>query len=514
MRIEQYSISGLGHLSAMVVDDEARVAVVVDPRRDVDLYLDRASDQGLRITAVLETHLHNDYVSGARDLAALTGATHHIGAGAELAYEHRGLRDGEPVEVAGLRFDTLDTPGHTPEHVAYTVADARAEVDAPAALFSGGSLLVGAVGRTDLLGQANAVPYAHAMYHSLHDRILPLGDAVHVHPTHGAGSLCSIGIGSMPSTTIGAERQHDPLLAPMDIDAFARALLAGQPAIPPYFARMRPMNQGGPALLDGRVPVPPTLDPAAFAAAIAAGAQVVDARDAASHVAGHIPGSISIPLDESFGTWLGWVVDLDRPVALVVAGLDDVEPLMRQAIRIGRDEVSGVLVGLDAWGAAGYPPRGERAHLDRRPRPRPRPRRPVGAPAPHRRPPVVRVRHGPRPGGLAHPRRLARRPPHRPAARPTDRDDVRRRLPGVDRGIAPALGRLRTGRVGRERVPGVGRRRLPGRARVERESRPRLTPQRAAPDRVGCRGRGTSVPVTSGPRADPWRGVADATMPA
>ena len=355
MRIEPYSISGLGHLSAMVIDDEAGVAVVVDPRRDVDLYLDRASSAGLRIAAVLETHLHNDYVSGARDLAALTGATHHIGAGARLAFEHRGLRDGESVEIAGLRFETLDTPGHTPEHVAYTVAGSSADgSERPPALFSGGSLLVGAVGRTDLLGEANAVPYAYAMYHSLHDRILPLGDAVHVHPTHGAGSLCSIGIGSMPSTTIGEERRHDPMLAPMDIDAFARALLAGQPAIPPYFARMRPMNQGGPPLLGGRVPIPPTLEPDAFAAAIAAGTQVVDAREAADHVAGHIPGSISIPLDESFGTWLGWVVDLDRPVALVVAGLDEVEPLMRQAIRIGRDEVVGVLVGLDAWRAAGH----------------------------------------------------------------------------------------------------------------------------------------------------------------
>ena len=295
--------------------------------------------------AVIETHLHNDYVSGARDLAALTGATHVIGAGADLRYAHRGLEDRGSLDVGRIRITGLETPGHTPEHVSYTVEDTTRPEDARS-LFSGGSLLVGAVGRTDLLGQATAVTAAHEMYHSLHDVILPLGDDVHVHPTHGAGSLCSTGIGSLPSTTIGIERRQDPLLRPMEIDAFARALLVGQPAIPRYFARMRPTNQGGPALLGGRVPVPPIIEPAAFEAATRAGAQVVDARPAAAHVGGHIPGSLSIPLDESFGTWLGWVVDLDRPVVLVVDSVDDIEPLMRQAIRIGRDSIEGVLIGL------------------------------------------------------------------------------------------------------------------------------------------------------------------------
>jgi hydroxyacylglutathione hydrolase len=352
MRIETYSVSGLGHLSAMVADDETGLAAVVDPRRDVDLYLDAAAAQGLRIAAVLETHLHNDYVSGGRDLAALTGATHLIGRGAALRYEHVGLADHASFDVGPIRFTALDTPGHTPEHVAYTVS-ATERPDEPDSLFSGGSLLVGAVGRTDLLGPANAVPFAHAMYHSLHDVILQLGDGVHVHPTHGAGSLCSTGIGETPTTTIGAERRTDPLLAPMEVDAFARALLAGQPAIPRYFARMRPLNQGGPPLLDGRVPVPPVLEPSAFEAAIARDAQVVDARPAVAYAAGHLPGSISIPIDESFGTWLGWVVDLDRPVALVVADATHIDELMRQAIRIGRDDLAGALVGVEAWEASG-----------------------------------------------------------------------------------------------------------------------------------------------------------------
>ncbi len=355
MRIEQFSIGGLGHLSALVADDDAGVAAVVDPRRDVDIYLEAARSRDLRIVGVVETHLHNDYVSGGRELAALTGATHVIGAGAELRYEHRGLADGATLEVGRLRFTALDTPGHTPEHVVYALADTT-RANEPMALFSGGSLLVGAVGRTDLLGEANAVPFAHQMYRSLHEVILPMQDFVAVHPTHGAGSLCSTGIASTPLTTIGFERRYNALLRPMEIDEFARALLAGQPAIPRYFARMRPTNQAGPRLLGADVPQPPPLSPEALEAAVAGGALVVDARRGATHVAGHIPGSLSIPFDDSFGTWLGWVVDLDRPIVLVLEHDEDLDVLTRQALRIGHDEITGHLEGgFERWAASGRP---------------------------------------------------------------------------------------------------------------------------------------------------------------
>jgi hydroxyacylglutathione hydrolase len=355
MRIEPFAISGLGHQSSLIADDDAGVAAVVDPRRDVDVYLEAARDLKLRITHVVETHLHNDYVSGARDLADLTGGTHVIGVGAALRYEHQGLTDRSRFDVGALRFEVLDTPGHTPEHVSYTVTDTT-RADEPVLVFSGGSMLVGAVGRTDLLGAEHAVPYANAMYHSLHDTLLRLEDFVSVHPTHGAGSLCSTGIAATPTTTIGFERRYDPLLAAMDVDAFARALLAGQPAIPRYFARMRPINQGGPPLLHGVVPDCPPRTVEQVVADVAGGAQIVDARPAARHVAGHIPGSLSIPLDESFGTWLGWVVDLDRPVVLVVERPDDIDPLMRQAMRIGHDTILGHLDGgVEAWGATGRP---------------------------------------------------------------------------------------------------------------------------------------------------------------
>ena len=355
MRVTQYRIEGLGHLSTLVVDEAAGVAAVIDPRRDVDVYLAAAKADDLRITHVIETHLHNDYVSGGRDLAALTGATHVIGAGANLAHEHRPAQDGESFDVGSIRFRTLDTPGHTPEHVSYAVADTT-RADEPFLLLTGGSLLVGAVGRTDLLGAEHARPYAAAMYRSLHDVLLPHEDSVMVYPTHGAGSLCSTGIASTSWSTIGFERRHDPLLAPMEVDAFARALLAGQPTFPRYFARMRPINQAGPRLLGGVVPEIPPLAGERLDTALAGGALVIDARSPAAHAVAHVPGSLSLPAGTSFGTWLGWVVDADRPVVLIVDGPADLDDLARQALRIGFESLVGhVAGGFEAWRRAGRP---------------------------------------------------------------------------------------------------------------------------------------------------------------
>jgi hydroxyacylglutathione hydrolase len=356
MRLEQFAIEGLGHLSALIADETTGVAVVVDPRRDVDIYIDRARAAGWRISHVVETHLHNDYVSGGRELAALTGATHVIGAGAELRYDHRPLRGGESFDVGSLRFDVLDTPGHTPEHVTYAVADPW-RADEPILLLTGGSLLVGAVGRTDLLGAEHAIPYAATMYRSLHDAILRHEDSVAVYPTHGAGSLCSVGISSTPWSTVGFERRHNRLLAPMEVDAFARALLSRQPAFPRYFGRMRPLNQAGPGLLGGVVPLPKPLELPDARAAVTAGALVLDLRPAAEHAIGHVPGSLSIPAGNSFGTWLGWVVpDPDRPLVLILRHTDDWDDAVRQALRIGFEGIVGyVRGGFLAWVEAGLP---------------------------------------------------------------------------------------------------------------------------------------------------------------
>jgi hydroxyacylglutathione hydrolase len=353
VRVTQYRIEGLGHLSTLIADEAEGVAAVIDPRRDVDIYLAAARAAGLRISHVIETHLHNDYVSGGRDLAALTGAAHVIGAGAALQHEHQPTRDGEAIDVGSIRFRTLETPGHTPEHVSYAVADS-VRADEPFLLVTGGSLLVGAVGRTDLLGAEHAVPFAAAMHHSLHDVLLRHEDSVMVYPTHGAGSLCSTGISSTSWSTIGYERRHDPLLSLTDVDAFARALLAGQPTFPRYFARMRPTNQAGPRLLGGVVPQIRPLAGNDLTAALEDGSLVVDARPPEAHERERIPGSLSIPAGSSFGTWLGWVVDVDQPVILLVDGVADLDELARQALRIGFESIVGYLDGgLEAWRRSG-----------------------------------------------------------------------------------------------------------------------------------------------------------------
>jgi hydroxyacylglutathione hydrolase len=353
MLIRQFTIEGLGHISALVADDARRVAAVIDPRRDVDVYLAAAAERGWRITHVLETHLHNDYVSGAPELAALTGARHVIGAGAEPVYEHQPTRDGDAFDIGSLRFTTMDTPGHTPEHVAYTLAD-RSRADDALAVFSGGSLLVGAVGRTDLLGAEHAEPYARQMFHSLHDRLLAQQDYVGVLPTHGGGSLCSKDIASTPSSTIGYERRHSGLLAITEIEDFVRALLFDQPGYPRYFARMRPINKAGAPPL-GTIAGPTALSVAEVQALIADDAQVIDARPFPEYAAGHVPGSFAIPAGSSFGTWLGWVVPPDRPIVLVLESAEDWDDLYRQALRIGYDDVRGHLSSIADWRAAGLP---------------------------------------------------------------------------------------------------------------------------------------------------------------
>lgn len=356
MQIRQFRVEGLGHLSTVVADENAGVAAVVDPRRDVDVYLAAARELDVRITHVVETHLHNDYVSGGRDLAALTGARHVIGAGAELRHEHGPVRDGETFDVGSLRFTGRDTPGHTPEHVAYTVADLDRGED-PAILFSGGSLLVGAVGRTDLLGEEHARDYARSMHRSLHEVVLAHDDHVVIHPTHGAGSLCATGIASTPTSTIGYERRHNALLRVTDVEAFVTRLLRGQPTVPRYFARMRPTNQAGPALLGGLVPEPRPLSLAETRGALAGGALLLDLRPPADHSVAHAVGSQNVPLGPSFGTWLGWVVEPDRPLVLVLERATDWDEAIRQALRIGAEGsiVGHLRGGFGTWADGGAP---------------------------------------------------------------------------------------------------------------------------------------------------------------
>src|SRR5688572_5675630 len=285
---------GLGNSSYLVDLGDGR-ALVVDPARHPAGYLAEADRRGLSIAFAVETHLHADFVSGARELGALGAALLVPRAGGH-EFPVRGLDDGEEVDLGGLTLRALATPGHTPEHLAYLLSDGPT----PIALFSGGSLLVDAFARTDLIHPAETEPLARALWRSVHERILTLPDELPVYPTHGAGSFCSSPAGNERTTTVGRERRANPLLAAPDEDAFVKQLLDSFGTHPPYFLRLRHVNRRGPRLHGPAAPVLPLVRADEVARLQAAGAWVVDARPIEAFGRGHVPGSVSIALRPQF----------------------------------------------------------------------------------------------------------------------------------------------------------------------------------------------------------------------
>jgi glyoxylase-like metal-dependent hydrolase (beta-lactamase superfamily II)/rhodanese-related sulfurtransferase len=340
---------GLGNSSYLVDLDDGR-GLVVDPARHPGGYLREADRRGLEVGFAVETHLHADFVSGARELGAL-GAELLVPRAGNHGFAVRGLGDGDEVDLGGMRLRALATPGHTPEHLSYLLLDGST----PVALFSGGSLLVDAVARTDLIDPTQTEPLARQLWRSLHDRILTLPDDLPVYPTHGAGSFCSAPAGGERTTTIGRERRANPLLAAPDEDAFVKLLLDGLGTYPPYFLRLRDVNRAGPRRFGPGDPTLPLLEVDHIARLHRGGVVIVDARPVDGFARAHIPGSVSIALRPQFGTWLGWVVPADAAVVVVLDRDQDRADLVRQARNVGYDEVLGELNGgIDAWIAAGH----------------------------------------------------------------------------------------------------------------------------------------------------------------
>ena len=341
---------GLGN-SSYLVDLGDRRALVVDPARHPAGYLAEADRRGLDIAYAVETHLHADFVSGARELGAL-GASLLVPGEGRHEFPVQGLADGEEVDLGGLTLRALATPGHTPEHLAYLLLDGAS----PMALFSGGSLLVDSVARTDLIAPDQTEALARSLWRSIHERILTLPDDLPVYPTHGAGSFCSAPAGSERTTTIGRERRANPLLAAADEDAFVKELLGGLGSYPPYFLRLRDVNRRGPALFGPGQPKLPTVRADDVARLQAAGAFVVDVRGVEAFGRGHVPGSVSIVLRPQFASWLGWVVPDGVPVVFVLDADQDRTDLVRQCRNIGYDIILGELDGgMDAWRASSRP---------------------------------------------------------------------------------------------------------------------------------------------------------------
>jgi glyoxylase-like metal-dependent hydrolase (beta-lactamase superfamily II)/rhodanese-related sulfurtransferase len=351
MHFRQFYVGCLAHASYIIGDGGE--AVVVDPSRDIQMYLDEAAAQGSRVTWVLETHLHADLVSGHRELAARTGATIGIGAHAEAEFAHRPMKDGDEIRIGDVMIRAIETPGHTPESLSFLVYE-HADDAKPWAVLTGDTLFVGDVGRVDILSsRLPVVELAGLMYDSLHGKLLKLPDETRVYPAHGAGSLCGRNISKDTWSTIGRERMMNAALQPMSREAFVADVTRDVPETPQYYLYSRDYNRKGPTL-DAERPMPPALDPAAFAAAAKQGdAVVLDTRAGDSWAAAHAPGALHVALDGQYASWVGTLLGPDTPI-LVIADPARVEEAVVRLARVGYERVIGTLAGgFDAWRAAG-----------------------------------------------------------------------------------------------------------------------------------------------------------------
>ncbi len=355
--LERIEDEGLAQYSYIVGSRDGAEVAIVDPRRDIDVYLDWSRQHGARIGVVLETHIHADFASGARALAARSGATllvsaHDRGQTFEVTHPHRDIAHGERVSVGDIELEAVHTPGHTPEHLSFLIVE-RGQ-SAPAAMLSGDFLFVNSVGRPDLLGDEESAKLAGELYDSV-QRLQSYPDALPIHPGHGAGSMCGSGMGQAPTTTLGQERKRNPYLEEgLTREAFVQRVLESAPPFPAYYRRMKRLNAEGPPLLDQR-PGPRALDLDEFHRAVQAGHVVIDLRDQTTFGAGHVPQAFGIGSEKMLSMWAAWVVPYDTPL-LLVGDESAIEEATRALARVGLDEVQGFLRGgMATWLEAGLP---------------------------------------------------------------------------------------------------------------------------------------------------------------
>lgn len=345
----------LAQASYFIGCQKAGVAAVIDAKRDVDTYLDIAKQNNMKITHVLETHIHADFLAGSRELAALTGADLYLsaegGPGWEYEFPHIGVKNGQTIQLGNLVFEVLHTPGHTPESISFLLTDTPAS-DEPVMLFTGDFVFVGDIGRPDLLEKAAGVQGtadagALQMYHSI-QRFNQLPDFIQVWPGHGAGSACGKALGAVPSTTVGYEKirnwafQYDD-----DQKGFVNYLLADQPEPPKYFAMMKQLNKVDRSLLT-TVPKVKELTPVELTENLSKGIKLIDARNKADFAKGFVPGSINIQGNNAFATWAGWFLNYEEPF-MILAPESQMEDLTRKLMRIGLDQNIGYVASTDAY---------------------------------------------------------------------------------------------------------------------------------------------------------------------
>ena len=345
MFFKRYYLGCLAHASYLIADERTKVAAVIDPQRDIDIYVKDAEAHGFEIRYVFLTHFHADFVAGHIELRDRVGAKIYLGEEAKAEYEHTTIKEGDVVEFGTVRLSVLDTPGHTPEGISILVFDLQKDERQPYAVLTGDTLFIGDVGRPDLLGSIgfSAEELADMLYDSLHQKLMSLPDSTLVYPAHGAGSMCGKQLGSEEVSTIGEQRKYNYALQPMTKEEFRRMVVADQPEAPDYFVHDAILNRKDRESLDKSMEkAMRSLDLDEVVKLQSEGAQVVDVRDAADFAGAHLKGSINIGLAGKYATWCGTILDKAKPIVVVAETGQQEEAIMRLG-RIGFDQVVGFL---------------------------------------------------------------------------------------------------------------------------------------------------------------------------
>jgi hydroxyacylglutathione hydrolase len=355
MLLETIESKGLAHLSYVLGDDDKGICAVIDPRRDVSVYLDIARRNNCRITHIFETHIHADFVSGAPELAAQTGAQIVGGVSDDYAFDLHQAKAGEEYSCGVLTIRVLHTPGHTPEHISLLVSGGKGSKEAWG-VFTGDTLFAGEVGRPDLLGGGSEEKLARQLFHSLHEVLFKLGDEVEIYPAHGSGSPCGGSIGDRLTSTIGYERLHQEKLQIENEDDFVKAVLSDLPPAPTYYPRMKKVNAAGAGVLGCLRNLPPMDANKLEARMQDENALVLDTREIEAFGGAHIKGALNIALRAEFPVWSGWMLEPEQKILLVLDDEADLDIVQRHLLRIGIENVAGFLRhGMGGWLEAGKP---------------------------------------------------------------------------------------------------------------------------------------------------------------
>ncbi|MEQ8637818.1 MBL fold metallo-hydrolase [Gimesia maris] len=362
MKFYERFVPGLAIVSYLIGDEKTGEAVVIDPTRDVDVFIDYAREHDLHIRHIIETHIHADFVCGSRELKTrlddqpLIYCSSYGGADWNQSFADRQVKESDSIQLGDLKLEFRHVPGHTPEHLAVLLFDQSRSETSPWCMFTGDFLFVGDVGRPDLLGEEEKQKLARQLYDSVFNQLEGVPDYTEIYPAHGAGSLCGKAIGSRRSSTLGYERHFSEAFKQAPVEEWIDRLLEDMPLSPPYFKRMKQVNKEGPAIIGPELPGLDRWQADQIHQRVCEGCLILDVRSKEAFAAAHIPESINIPFGSNLPVWAGWVLPYDRPILLIVDDEVQVKEVVWHLLRVGFDDLQGYLEGgINSWETAGYP---------------------------------------------------------------------------------------------------------------------------------------------------------------